>query len=188
MRIHTAMLTVAIFLMPSLLTAPANAQESLSSGLKVGRRPGPYTSVVSVGKERGTSHCYICESLDRPVMIIFAKTMTPELGKLVKKVDALEPNQEKGLRAWVTFLHEDQTSVDKKIVKWAKKHALRNVPIGVFEDLAGPPTYLLSKKADVTVLLSVDYKVVANFAFRKGELNERAITKLMKTLPKIMGK
>ncbi|MGF1579576.1 MAG: hypothetical protein ACFCD0_09450 [Gemmataceae bacterium] len=188
MRLHTTTFAIVSIVLFGLAIEQVNAQQPLSSGLKVGRRPGPYTSVVSVGKERGTSHCYICESLDRPVLIVFARELTPELGKLVTKIDAEEPNQEKGLRAWVTFLHEDQASIDKKIITWAKKHAVRNMPIGVFEDLAGPPTYLLSKQAEVTVLLSVDYKVVGNFAFRKGELNDKAITKIVKTLPKIMGK
>jgi hypothetical protein len=45
---------------------------------------------------------------------------------------------------------------------------------------------LLHKEADVTVLLAVKQKVVANFAFRVGELDEPAIAEIVKTLPKIV--
>ena len=38
----------------------------------------------------------------------------------------------------------------------------------------------------VTVLLSVKQKVVANFAFRTGELNDAAITEIVRSVPKIV--
>ncbi len=89
------------------------------------------------------------------------------------------------MRAWVTFLADDQVSLDPKVVAWSKKHSTGTVPLGIFEDPAGPPTYLLARDADVTVLLAVNQKVVANFAFRQGDLNDAAIFEIMKTLPKI---
>ena len=70
------------------------------------------------------------------------------------------------LRAWVTFLSDDQTALDPKVVDWSKKQSLRRVPLSVFEDVVGPPSYLLGRDTDVTVLLSVKQKVVRNFAFR----------------------
>ncbi len=162
------------------------ADTPLSSGLAVGKRPGPYTSVVSVGAERGTSHCYICEAEDRPVIIIFARSLSDPLAKLVQKIDeAVAKNKDREMRAWVTFLHEDQTEFDPKVVAWAKKHAIRNVPLGIYSDAFGPPTYLLSKEADVTVLLSIDEQVQANFAFRNGELNDETLAQIVQTLPKI---
>jgi hypothetical protein len=90
------------------------------------------------------------------------------------------------LRAWVTFLDEDQTKLDPLLVKWAQSHAISNVACAVFEDTVGPPTYRLNKEADVTVLLSVKQKVVANFAFRAGELNDAAIAEIVKSIPKIV--
>src|SRR5271170_1036322 len=52
--------------------------------------------------------------------------------------------------------------------------AARSVPVGVFEDLDGPPSYRLHRD-DVTILLAVKQKVVANFAFRAGELSDARI-------------
>lgn len=169
-----------------LFSALAIAADSCKSGPQPNQRPGPYSALVCVGKETGTQHCYICEAADRPVIIVFARTPNEPLGKLVKKLDdAVKEHKAVELRSWVTYLAEDQTKSNPQIVKWAKDHAISNVPCAVFEDTVGPPTYLLAKEADVTVLLSVKQKVVANFAFRAGELNDAAIAEIVKTIPKI---
>jgi hypothetical protein len=170
-----------------LATLPAFAGDACKSGPQPNQRPGPYSALVSVGKERGTQHCYICESANKPVIIVFARTINDPLGKLVKKFDgAVKEHKTAELRSWVTLLADDQTKLDPQVVKWAQQHAISNVPIAVFEDTVGPPTYLLAKEADVTVLLSVNQKVVANFAFRAGELNDAAIAEVVKAVPKII--
>jgi hypothetical protein len=162
------------------------AADPCKSGPQPNQRPGPYSSLVCVGKERGTQHCYICESANQPIVIVFARTMSDPLGKLVKQLDgAVKEHKAAELRSWVTFLGDDQTKLDPLVVKWAQKHAI-GLPCGVFEDTVGPPAYLLAKEADVTVLLSVNRKVVANFAFRTGELNDDAIADIVKTIPKIL--
>jgi hypothetical protein len=74
------------------------------------------------------------------------------------------------------------------VVEWGKKQAVRSVPLGVFEDAGGPPTYKLARDADVTVLLYVKQKVVANFAFRAGELNDARAAEVLKAVPRIVGK
>jgi hypothetical protein len=166
--------------------ARSSAADLCRSGLPPGQRPGPYAAVVSVGSERGQSHCFICAAEDRPIVIVFARTLSEPLGKLVQQIDRALP-QYKGveLRGWVTFLHEDQASLDAKVVAWAQKYAVRNVPIAVFEDVGGPPSYRLALEADVTILLSVRQRVAANFAFRAGELNDAAIAEVLKALPRI---
>lgn len=163
------------------------ADDPCKSGLKPNQRPGPYSFLVSVGPQRGTQHCFICEAVDRPLVIVFARNLTEPLGKLVSKLDrAMNEHQGAELKTWVTFLAEDQTSLDPKVVEWSKKHATGNVPLGVFEDNVGPPSYLLAREADVTVLLSVKQKVQANFAFRAGELNDAAIAEISKAVPRIV--
>jgi hypothetical protein len=156
------------------------------SGLQPNQRPGPYSALVCVGKERGTQHCYICEAENRPLVIVFTRTLSEPLGKLVKQLDgAVKEHKTAELRSWVTVLADDQTKMDPQVVKWAQKYALTS-PCAVFEDTVGPPTYLLAKEADITVLLSVNRKVVANFAFRAGELDDAAIANIVKSVPKIV--
>src|ERR1043166_431896 len=157
------------------------AADPCKSGPQPNQRPGPFSALVCVGKERGTQHCYICESKDRPVIIVFARNATDVVGKLVKKFDdAVKENKTAELRSWVTFLADDQTKMDPVVVKWAKDHAIANVPCAVFEDTVGPPAYLIAKEAEVTVVMSVKQKVVANFAYRTGELNDAAIAEIVK--------
>jgi hypothetical protein len=165
------------------------AAEPVVSGLRPGQRPGPYSSLVSVGAERGQSHCFICATADRPAVIVFARNLSDPLGKLVRGLDkALADHKDAELRAWVTFLSDDQTALDPKVVEWSKKHSVRRVPLSVFEDVVGPPSYLLGRDADVTVLLSVKQKVVRNFAFRAGELNDERIAEILETVPQITKK
>lgn len=172
-----------------LIAVVALAAEPVASGLRPGQRPGPYSSLVSVGTERGQSHCFICETADRPSVIVFARSLSEPLGKLARGLDkALADHKNAELRAWVTFLSDDQTTLDPKVVEWSKKHSLRRVPLSVFEDVVGPPTYLLSSDADITVLLSVKQKVVRNFAFRTGELNDKRIAEILKAIPRIAEK
>ena len=76
---RVCMLSLAI-LVASL--GAAQSAEPCMSGLAPGQRPGPYSSVVSVGPERGQSHCYICDTADRPAVVVFARTPSESLGKL----------------------------------------------------------------------------------------------------------
>jgi hypothetical protein len=163
------------------------ADASLKSGLDVDQRPGPYSSLVVVGPERGTQHCFICEAEDRPVMIVFARTPSEPLGKLVHRMDE-QLKKHADLRGWTTFLAADAGPLAPKVVDWSRKHSTGTVPLSIFEDEVGPPTYRLAKDADVTVLLSVKRKVVANFAFRAGELDAAAVDRIVLAVPKITTK
>jgi hypothetical protein len=156
--------------------------------LQSGQRPGPYSFVVSTGKARGQLTCFVCETEDRPAVIVFARSLSDPLGKLVHGLDkGLTEHKKADLRAWVTFLSDDQPALDPKVVEWGKKHATGNVPLGVFEDVVGPPSYRLAREADVTVLFFVKKKVVANFAFRTDELTAEKAAEVLKALPKIVG-
>jgi hypothetical protein len=164
----------------------ARTDEPCKSGLQPRQRPGPYSSLVAVGPQRGQQHCFICEAADKPVVIVFVRSLSEPLGKLVQRIDkAVAERKAADLRGWVTFLAEDQTGLDPKVVQWSQKYAIKSVPLGIFEDTVGPPTYLLARDADVTVLFSVKQRVVANFAFRTGELNDAAIDNILKAVPKI---
>lgn len=159
------------------------------SGLQTGQRPGPYAFLVAWGEQRGKSHCFVCETGDKPAVIIFARTPSDKLAKLHARINqAVIDHKKSDLRAWTTFLSDNQPALEPKLVEWGRQHGLSNVSLGVFEDLDGPPSYRLTREADVTVLLSVNQKVAANFAFRPGELNDEKIKELVEALPKIVGK
>jgi hypothetical protein len=167
----------------TLIALTLLAADPFTSGLSVGQRPGPYASIVAVGAQRGKSHCFICETADRPMVIVFARRPSEALGKLVRGLDReLVSHKAEELQAWVTFLSDDQPTLDPQIVRWAQEQAIRSVPLGIFEDIGGPPSYRLHRDAEVTVMFAVKQKVVRNFAFRAGELTDERIAALLKSV------
>src|SRR5256714_10317023 len=107
----------------TLVLADVPGQEPLRSGVRPGTRPGPYAALVCTGPQRGQQHCFICETEDRPAVIVFARSLSDPLGKLAHRIDrALVEHKAADLRAWVTFLAEDHTGMDPKVVAWAKQH------------------------------------------------------------------
>jgi len=157
------------------------------SGVPVGKRPGPYSFLVATGPERGKQHCFICEQEAKPAAVVFARTLTPALGKLLSTLEADVPKRkDSGYKVWMTQV-VDKADLDG-LAKWSQKQGLKSVPVGAFEDADGPPAYKLNRDADVTVLLFVNEKVVANFAFRPDELTEDAIKGVLKRLPELFEK
>ena len=94
--------------------------------------------------------------------------------------------KDRGLKAWMTLLTAN-ADLDA-LAKWAQKQGIKDSPVGAFEDADGPPAYKLHKDADVTVLLFVNQKVVANFAFRAGELNEKQVGAVLAAVPQLFEK
>src|SRR3954451_22762071 len=116
--------TFLALLLSSASVAAADAP--CVSGPKAGQRPGPYSFVLCTGEQRGKSHCFICETAERPAVIVFARNLSDPLGKLAAGLDkAFADNKKIYLRAWVTLLHEDQSKIDDAVLGWAKKHAVK---------------------------------------------------------------
>ena len=160
------------------------AAEPCVSGVPVGKRPGPYSFLVATGPERGRQTCFICEQADKPTAVVFARSLSDPLGKLLARLDKESAaRKDAGFKAWMTLLAE-KADLDQ-LAKWSQRQGLKEVPVGAFEDPDGPPAYTLAADADVTVLLFVKEKVVANYAFRKGELTEETIGEVMTKLPKL---
>jgi hypothetical protein len=187
----SAVCVVGVFFTPSLyhpLAPWCRAAESpCVSGTPVGQRPGPYSFLVATGPQRGQSFCYICDTAERPAAVVFTRRLSEPLGKLLLKFDESAAQPKDALRSWLTVLGEKTIGLDD-LAKWSKEWGLKSVPVGVFDDPDGPPSYQLSADAEVTVLLFVNKKVVANFAFRAGEMNDAAIAKVVEALPKLMEK
>src|SRR5947209_2209047 len=116
------------FVIAAFLTlgSVAAAESPCVSGPRLGQPPGPSSAVMCTGEQRGKSHCYICETADRPAVIIFARSLSEPLGKLAAGLDrALAEYRKNDLRGWVTVLHPDQSKLDASVLRWAKKHAVK---------------------------------------------------------------
>src|SRR5271155_4157414 len=85
------------------------AAEPLASGPPIGKRPGPYSFLVATGSQRGQQTCYICEQHEgnKPGVVVFARTMSDPLGRLLTKLDAEAlANKDSGCKVWMTLLAE----------------------------------------------------------------------------------
>ena len=117
---------------------------------------------------------------------VFTRSLTDNLASLVKQVDkAIGENEEKKM-AFVVLLTEDPDASEEQLKAFAEKHKIKNVPLTMFDGVAGPPRFNLTEDADVTVHLYVKQKVESNHAFAKGKLDKEAIDKIMKDTDKIL--
>ncbi|HZZ80005.1 MAG TPA: hypothetical protein VFE62_15910 [Gemmataceae bacterium] len=117
--------------------------------------------------------------------MIFAREVSDSLTSLVKKVDAeTVKNSKARMGSFVVFLSDEEKMSDK-LKSLAKAEDLKKTVLAI-DNPAGPKAYNVAKDADVTVVLYVKQKVVANYAFKKGELNAKAISSIMADIPKIL--
>ena len=159
---------------------------ALQSGPQVGQKvPGPFHPVNVTGKFAGEKHCLYCENGTCPVAMIFAREVTPGLTKLIKQIDtATAKNRKARMGSFVVFLSDDE-KLPEQLKALAKREHIQNTVLSV-DNPAGPQKYNVSKNADVTVVLYEDHTVRANYAFRRGQLSEQAVERVLADLPKIL--
>jgi hypothetical protein len=109
------------------------------------------------------------------------------LTSLVKKIDeATEKNRNARMGSFVVFC-SDEEGLKKKLEDLAEKEHIKRTILTI-DNPAGPEGYDIAKDADVTVLLYVGQKVKVNHAYKKGELTESEINRILSELPKILEK
>ncbi len=117
--------------------------------------------------------------------MIFAREVSAPLTSLVKKIDAATAaNKSKRMGSFVVFLSDDE-KLAPKAKELATSENLKNCILSI-DNPAGPDGYNVAKEADITVVLYNKRKVEANFAFKKGELNDQAIEKVVGAVSKIV--
>jgi hypothetical protein len=117
--------------------------------------------------------------------MIFAREVTGPLTSLVKKVDeATAKNSDAKMGSFVVFLGETD-DLEKKLKEVADKEGLKKTVLSI-DNPAGPKGYNVAKDADITVVLYNKRKIEANHAFKKGDLNDKAIEKILADIPKIV--
>src|SRR5262249_8169428 len=114
--------------------------------------------------------------------MVFARDLSDGLTSLVKGLNKATDN--KKLNSFVVFLSDDE-DMQKKLEKFAKDNSVDKTILAV-DNVTGPKAYNVAKDAEVTVVLYNQRKVEANFAFKKGELNGKAVEKVISDLSKIM--
>jgi len=187
LNVAAAALAVALF--AGIVTAE-DKKAAVKSGPQVGadlNDCGPFHPLNVNGENAGKKSCLFCAYGAQPVVMIFAREPNKELGKLIKKVDAACDKYSKDdLASFVVFCTKDDEA-EAKVKKCAKDCDLKKVVLSI-DNPTGPEKYEVSKEADVTVVLYVDRKVKANYAFKKDELKDKDIETILEDLPKILPK
>jgi hypothetical protein len=117
--------------------------------------------------------------------VIFAREVSDGLASLVKKIDeATTHNKDCRMGSFAVFLNDDE-SLEKRLKEFADKEKLEKLVLTI-DNPAGPKAYKIAKEADITVLLYSKGEVKANYAFRKGEMKDEDVQKIVADLSKIL--
>ena len=185
MRSYSTVTTMFVFF-AFLAARHGAAAEPLKSGLQAGEKIESIFEPLNVtGPFAGNPHCLVCENGANPVAMVFAREPTPVLAKLLSRLDAATAEHKKHeMGSFVVFLSEKE-GLAEQLKETAKKHALKEIVLAI-DPPAGPFGFNVSAEADVTVVLYKRFQVEANHAFRKGELTDASIQKILADLPKII--
>jgi hypothetical protein len=169
----------------------AAGADALVSGPQVGSKlPGGFSPVNVTNAElpdyAGKRNDYTEQHGAGPVVLVFGRGITDPLTKLTKKLDAaVRKNKAPRLRAVLVILRDD-AETEGALKEFGKRQGIEKVSLAIMPD--GPKDYKLSKEADVTVVVYDRYKVEANHAFRKGELNDKAIETILADVSKVVSR
>ena len=168
-----------------MLLSSVYAGGTVKSGPQAGQEvPGPFHPLNVTGTSAGKKACLYCANGASPVAVVFAREATPEVAKLLKQLDdATVKNAKAEMGSYAVFCN-DKDGLDKQLTKLAADQKISKLILAI-DNPAGPKGYEISKDADVTVLLYVNFEVKANHSFRKGTLNDAAITKVVADVAKI---
>ena len=179
---------VAVLSAVAMLVTVTHADDPVKSGPQVDQPvPGPFHPLNVTGEKAGEKNCLYCSNGASPVAVIFVRELNPNVTKLIKKIDAATmKNKKAGMGSYVVFLSNSE-SLSKDLKAMAEKESIKTTILSI-DNPAGPGRYNIAKDADVTVLLYTDFTVKSNHAFRKGELNEKAINQVVSNVTKILPK
>jgi hypothetical protein len=183
-----------LVLIPAVLlcgSAVPAEKDDLKSGPQAGDNlPGPFHSLVAHSEEPrwvGLKMDFFEAYGANPVVLVFAREMTKPLTRMVKELEAeVAKGKSAKLKAVVVILSDDD-ALEKNLKEFGEKQGIKHVNLAIMEP-DGPKHYKVSKEADVTVIAYKNRKVQANHAFKKGELNEEGVEKILADVRKIASK
>ena len=169
------------------VTAGLAGAEEPKSGLELGGFPSAFNVKDITGPKKGTSLCYRCAYGARPVVAIFTREVNEDVANLVKQIDnVVGENKEQKMSAFVILLSDDPDADEAKLAKVAEQMKIQNVPLTIFDGVAGPPEYKISKDAAVNVMMWVKQDVKANQAFAQPKLDKETTAKIVADTKKIL--
>ncbi len=170
-----------------VLAGFVSAAAPLVSGPQVNSKvPGAFEPFNVTGEAAGQKNCLVCQNGGNPVVMIFAREVTPELTKLIKRVDqTTAKHKDEEMGSFVVFCNGDKQLQDQ-LKGMARDQDLKQLILSTWDDTAGPQKYRVNKDADVTVVLYTGLVVKANHAYAKGELSDKDVDGIVGEVSKIL--
>jgi hypothetical protein len=190
---RTMALTACALLILALTGSVSMGQdkEPLKSGPQVEASNGGHFDPLMInGKQAGQRSSMVWQVRGyyepRPYLIIFVRGTDEPTIKLIQKLDE-EQARSKTFRVGVVFLSDDP-KITEALQKLVEKEKIRAATVSV-HDPTGPKAWKISNDAAITAVLSnTRQRVVANFAFRKGELDGKSIDNMVEVTIKLSKK
>lgn len=168
---NLVMLTVAVATLSTM---------AIAGGLEVGDRVGAFYVKDVTGPAAGQKLCYRCRYGQKPVVSIFARNMDGNVASLVKSVDGVvSQNKSKDMAAFVVLLSDSPESSEGNLKEVAKSKGISSTPLTTFDGVTGPPSYNISKDAEVTVMMWVGGQVKVSEELKASELTKEKINSLV---------
>ena len=180
MRIF-AVHVVAAVLAAQVLVGAVRA-EPVRSGPQPGEQvPGPFKPLNVNGPEAGQKACLYCRYGPRPVVMIFAREVTPALLTLIQRLEtvtaASSAGSDESLGSCV-IVCSDAESLPGQLAGLAQQMQLKHLVLATCK-ATGPTSYNISTEADLTILLYRHAQVTVNYSFRKGEFTAQHIEPIL---------
>lgn len=182
MKTHRSWLAALVLTLSAGVAFGADIKSGPQPGEKLA---GPFHPLNINGEQAGKKNCLYCSNGDRPVAMIFAREVTPELTALIKKIDAATAASSGKMGSFVVFLSKGE-DLEGKLKTLAKDAGLKETVLAI-DNPAGPKGYKVAKDADVTVVLYRDRTCKVNYAFKKGEMTSKDVAAIAASLSKIKG-
>src|SRR5262249_51175087 len=166
--------------------AAAAEKHELKSGPQAGDDVTPFESLVAYSGEPslvGKKNDFVEMYGQAPVVLVFAREMSKPLTELINKLEVEAAKHKSANLRMVVVLLSDDGALEDTLQKYGAKQGIRHVNLAIMEP-DGPRAYRLSKGADVTVLLYKKKKVEANHAFKKDQLNDKRVERIVGDVPK----
>ncbi len=166
--------------------AKSSSTEPLQSGLQTGDKVHTFYVRAITGPLKNKSVCYVCRNGDRPVVMIFVRRTTPQLKKLLKRVDTeIDEHRAAGLRGFGVFLPGDGNELLPQVQTLAFDEKI-NLPLTIAAAPSdGSAGGTIHSDAAVTVILYRDLTVTANYAYRADELSDAEIDRVVAGIRKL---
>jgi hypothetical protein len=177
-----------------ILALPLLAGEPLVPGVNVGERVPLLWEYRATGPRAGQTGALLCTYASQPIVVVYTREITAPVIRLIKKTDAAierhrvhaSATYRDNLGSYVVFIcdsnQREKREAELKAI--AEKEKIQNVVLSLIVDDGLQKK--LGNDAETTVLLAYRAFTKTSHAFRKGELNDQHIDRLLADLPKIM--